>query len=49
MSSTWYELLDPKQGYDHTEFERPPLNSVQQKANIQVFVKSEIMSIISLE
>ena len=21
----WYESLDPKQGYNHAEFERPPL------------------------
>ena len=25
---TRYELLDPKQGYYHAKFERPPLNSV---------------------
>ena len=47
----WYELLDHEQTfiYNHTKFERPPLNSVRQKANIEVFVKSEDMSIISLE
>ena len=28
---TWYELLDPKQGYNCTNFERPLLNSVRQK------------------
>ena len=21
---TWYELVDPKQGYNHAKFERPP-------------------------
>ena len=31
---TWYKLLDPNQGYDHAKFERPALNSVQQKANV---------------
>ena len=36
--------------YNHANFERPPLNSVCQKANVEVFVKSEkIMSIISHE
>ena len=44
---TWYDLLDPKQGFDHAKFERPPLHSVSQKANIKVFVKSENISIIS--
>ena len=48
-SLTWYELPDPNQGYDHEKFERPPLNSVRQKADVKVFVKSENMSIISLE
>ena len=38
---TWDELLDPEQDYNHAEFERPPLNSVRQKANIKVYVKSE--------
>ena len=46
---SWYELLGPEQGYDHTKFERPPINSICQKANIKVFVKSGNMSIISLE
>ena len=27
-------------GYYHAKFERPPLNSVHPKANIEVFVKS---------
>ena len=25
---TWYKLVDPKQGYNHEKFERPPLNTV---------------------
>ena len=25
---TWYELLDPKQGYNHAKFERSSYNSV---------------------
>ena len=45
---TWYDLLDPEQGYNHAKFEQPPLNSVCQKANIKVFIKSENTSIISL-
>ena len=39
------DSVDPKQGYIHTKFERPPLSSVHQKANIKVFVKSENTSI----
>ena len=42
-------LLDPEQDYNHTKFERPPFNSVCQKANIKNFVNSENMSIISPE
>ena len=38
---TWYELLDPEQGYDHANFQRPPLNSVHQKANIKVNVQAK--------
>ena len=45
----WYDLLNPDQGYDHAKFERNSMNSVHQKANIKVLVKSEKMSIISLE
>ena len=37
------------QGHNHAEFERPSLNSVCQKANDNIFVQSENMSIISLE
>ena len=43
------ELLDPEQGYNHTKFERPPVNSVCQRANIKVLVISENMSMTSLE
>ena len=25
---TWYELVDPKQGYDYAKFEKPCMNSV---------------------
>ena len=45
----WQELLDPKQGSNQKQFERPPLNHVHQRANFQVLVKSENMSIISLK
>ena len=31
---TWYKLVDPKQGYNHTKFERLPSNSVHVKINI---------------
>ena len=46
---TWYELVDPKQGYDNGKFEKLCLNSVCEKANNKVFVKSGNTSIISLE
>ena len=46
---TWYELVDPKQGNNNAQFEEPHLNSVQEKANDKVFVKSGNTSIISLE
>ena len=42
-------MLDPKQCYNHAKFEGPPINSVCPKANLKVFVKSENMSITSLE
>ena len=45
---TRYELVDPKQGYYYVKFERPHLNSVCEKANINIFVKSGNMSIIIL-
>ena len=44
---TWYELLDPKQSNNQKKFERPPLHSVPQTANVKRFFKSENMSIIS--
>ena len=37
---TWYELVNPKQGYDNAKFEKPRLNSVREKANDKV-VKSK--------
>ena len=43
------KLVEPKRGYDHAKFERPPLNNICQKANTKVFVKSQNMSIISHE
>ena len=42
-------MLDPEQGYNHAQFERPPLYSVRQKSNVKVSVISENTSIISLE
>ena len=45
---TWYTLLDPKQGYNHSKFERP-LKIVRQKANVKVLVQAENTSIISNE
>ena len=42
-------MLDPEKDYNHTKFERPPWNSVRQRAKRKVFDKSENMSIISLE
>ena len=46
---TWYELENPNQGYDNTKFEKPCLNSVREKANDGVSVRSGNMSIICLE
>ena len=34
---TWYELVDPKKGYNNAKFEKPPLNSVRERANDKVF------------
>ena len=45
---SWYELVDSKQGYNNAKFEKPHLNSVHEKANDVVFVKSENTSITSL-
>ena len=46
---TWYEWVDPKQGYNLAKFEKSRLNSVHEKVNVKVFVKSGNMSIVSLE
>ena len=47
---TCYESTDPKQGtYNHVKFEISRLNSVQEKVNVKVIVKSGNMSIVSLE
>ena len=45
----WYKLLGPKQGYNHMQFKRPPLDSVPPEANAYVFVKSVNISTSSLE
>ena len=45
---TWYELINTKQGINHAKFETAPLNSVSQKVNVKVFVRSENMLITSL-
>ena len=41
-------LLHPKQGYSNAKTERPPLNSVCKKDNVNLFVKSENKSIRTL-
>ena len=46
---TWHESVDSKQGYNQAKFEKPRINSVCEKGNDKVFVKSGNMSIISLE
>ena len=46
---TWYELIDPKHGYNNAKFEKSCLNRICEKANDKVFVKSGNLSIISLE
>ena len=45
---TWYELVNPKQCYNSTKFEKPCLNSVHEKTNDKD-VKSGYMSMTSLE
>ena len=35
-----YEMVDPKQGYNHAKFARPLLNNVPKKAHDKVFLKS---------
>ena len=46
---TWYELVDLEQGYYNADWETHRLNSVHEKANDKVFVKSGSASIISLK
>ena len=46
---TCYELVEPKHGYNNTNFEKPCLKSVHEGANNKVFVKSGNISIISLQ
>ena len=33
VTKTWYELVDPKQGYGNAKFEKPHFNSVHEKGN----------------
>ena len=49
ISAILHPRSNTEQCYKHAEFESLPLKSVHQKANVKVFVKSENMSIISLE
>ena len=44
---TWHELAD--EGYNNAKFEKLGLNSVHERANNKVFVKSGNMPSISLE
>ena len=46
---TWYELVDPKQGYNNAKFEQTCLKSVCKNTNDTVFVKWENVTIIFLE
>ena len=47
---TLFELADPKKDYNNAKFEKPRLNSVPEKPNDNVFVKSEKnVNFISLE
>ena len=41
---TWYNLVDPKQGYNYTNVERFPLDNVREKVSIKVFVELEKIS-----
>ena len=41
--------VHPKQGYHHAKLERSHFNSVWEKGNVKVFLKSEKMSFTSLE
>ena len=38
-NQTWYELVDPKEGYN-AQFRKSCLNSDRERANDKVFVKS---------
>ena len=38
---TWYDLIEPKQGYNHAKFERPPLNSIRKKMMLTVLSNQE--------
>ena len=47
---TWYRLVDPKQGYNNAKFEKACLDSVCERANHKVLVKSGSSSVtISLK
>ena len=46
---SWSELVDSKHGYNNAQYENPCFNSVCEKANDTVFVKSGNMSTVSLE
>ena len=46
---TWYELVDPKQADNNAKVVKSRLNSVREKADNKVFIKSGNMSIIFLE
>ena len=49
-NQTWHDLVDSKQGNNNSKFEKKTcLNSVHEKANNKLFVKSGNRSIISLE
>ena len=45
---TWYELVDPKEGYNKPKFQKSCWNSVHEKANSKDFVKSVNRSISPL-
>ena len=38
----WYELVDPKQGYNKAKFEKPCLNSVCETAHAKVLSNQEM-------
>ena len=45
---TWYDLVDPKEGYNNANFEKPRLNGVHEKVNNKDFVKSENISFLPI-